>query len=131
MGDRPTPGEPFVAFGDDHDVSTTHRHDVHPVLCLLDFWLPDGAVELIVYAHSIDFGAKGYANLVELAWLQRHVADALGVPVGRLLMIIKSAHVYETELNYIEGVLAGNAAGPSKQRSEGAPMEPAPRRDLP
>jgi thymidylate synthase len=102
-----------------------------PCVSMLDFWLPDGAVELVVYAHSIDFGAKGYANLVELAWLQRHVADALGVPVGRLLMIIKSAHVYETELNYIEGVLAGNAAGPSKQRSEGAPMEPAPRRDLP
>ena len=63
-------------------------------------------VELVSYAHSIDFGAKGYGNLVELAALQRHVADALGVPVGRLLMIIKSAHVYETELDYIEGVLA-------------------------
>ena len=77
-----------------------------PCVSTLDFWLPDGAVELVVYAHSIDFGAKGYGNLVELAWLQRHVADALGVPVGRLVMIIKSAHVYETELNYIEGVLA-------------------------
>jgi thymidylate synthase len=49
--------------------------------------------------------------------LQRHVADALSVPVGRLLMIIKSAHVYETELSYIEGVLAGDAAGRSKQQS--------------
>jgi thymidylate synthase len=82
-----------------------------PCVSMLDFWVPDGAVELIVYAHSIDFGAKGYCNLVELAWLQRHVADALGVPVGRLVMIIKSAHVYETERNYIEGVLAANAAG--------------------
>jgi thymidylate synthase len=71
---------------------------------MLDFWLPDGAVELVVYAHSIDFGAKGYGNLVEIAWLQQYVADALSVPVGRLLMTIKSAHVYETELNYIEGV---------------------------
>jgi thymidylate synthase len=77
---------------------------------MLDFWLPDGAVELVVYAHSIDFGAKGYANLVELASLQRHVADALDVPVGRLLMMIKSAHVYETELDYIEGVLAAYSA---------------------
>jgi thymidylate synthase len=78
-----------------------------PCVSMLDFWLPDGAVELVVYAHSIDFGAKGYGNLVELASLQRHVADALGLPVGRLLMIIKSAHVYETELAYIKGVLAG------------------------
>ena len=87
-----------------------------PCVSMLDFWLPDGAVELVVYAHSIDFGAKGYGNLVELASLQRHVADELGVPVGRLLMIIKSAHVYETELNYIEAVLAGDAAGRSKQQ---------------
>ena len=79
-----------------------------PCVSLLDFWLPDGAVELIAYAHSIDFGAKGYGNLVELASLQRHVADALGLPAGRLLMIVKSAHVYETELAYIKGALAGN-----------------------
>jgi hypothetical protein len=31
-------------------------------------------VELVSYAHSIDFGAKGYGNLVEPARLQRHVA---------------------------------------------------------
>ena len=76
-----------------------------PCVAMLDFWLPDGAVELVVYAHSIDFGAKGYGNLVELASLQRHAADALGAPVGRLVMVVKSAHVYETELAYIEGVL--------------------------
>jgi thymidylate synthase len=79
-----------------------------PCVSMLDFWLPGGALELVVYAHSIDFGAKGYGNLVELASLQRHVADALGMPVGRLLMIVKSAHVYETELEYIKGVLAAS-----------------------
>ncbi len=78
-----------------------------PCVSMLDFWLPDGTVELVVYAHSIDFGAKGYGNLVELASLQQHVADALGLPVGRLLMIVKSAHIYETELAYIKSVLAG------------------------
>ena len=78
-----------------------------PCISMLDFWLPAGAVELVVYAHSIDFGAKGYGNLVELASLQQHVASALGLPVGRLLMVVKSAHVYETDLSYIKGVLAG------------------------
>jgi Thymidylate synthase len=88
-----------------------------PCVSMLDFWLPEGAVELVVYAHSIDFGAKGYGNLVELASLQHHVADALGRPVGRLVMIIKSAHVYETELSYIERVLARDAVGRSRQQS--------------
>jgi thymidylate synthase len=77
-----------------------------PCVSLLDFWLPGGAVELTSYAHSIDFGAKGHGNLVELAWLQHHVADALGRPTGRLLMTVKSAHVYQTEFGYLRGVLA-------------------------
>lgn len=77
-----------------------------PCVSLLDFWLPNGSVELVVYAHSIDFGAKGYGNLVELAWLQHHVAGELGRPVGRLLMVVKSAHVYQTESGYVRGVLA-------------------------
>jgi thymidylate synthase len=78
-----------------------------PCVSLLDFWLPGGAVELIAYAHSIDFGAKGYGNLVELAALQHHVAAELGRPAGRLLMVVKSAHVYETELAYLQDILAG------------------------
>ena len=76
-----------------------------PCVSLLDFWLPDGVVELVGYAHSIDFGAKGYANLVELTSLQQHVAGQLGRPTGRLLMIVKSAHVYESERGYLGGVL--------------------------
>ena len=78
-----------------------------PCVSLLDFWLPGGAVELVSYAHSIDFGAKGYGNLAELAWLQRHVASQLGRPAGRLLMTVKSAHVYQTEFGYVRDVLAG------------------------
>jgi thymidylate synthase len=86
-----------------------------PCVSLLDFWLPGGAVELAVYAHSIDFGAKGYGNLVELAGLQHYVADALGRPVGRLLMMVKSAHVYESEFGYVRGVLGeADAEGPPR-----------------
>jgi thymidylate synthase len=77
-----------------------------PCVSLLDFWRRDGALELVVYTHSIDFGAKGYGNLVELAALQQRVASALVAPVGRLLMIVKSAHVYETEIAYMRGILA-------------------------
>jgi thymidylate synthase len=68
-----------------------------PCVSLLDFWVREGAVELVVYAHSIDFGAKGYGNLIELALLQRRVADTLDRPVGTLRFIVKSAHIYDTE----------------------------------
>ena len=43
-----------------------------PCVSLLDFWLGDGALQPGVYAHGIDFGTKGYANLVELAALIHH-----------------------------------------------------------
>ena len=69
-----------------------------PCVSLLDFWLDRGSLQLDVYAHSIDFGTKGYANLMELAAIQARVAKSLSVPAGTLTMTIKSAHVYETEL---------------------------------
>jgi len=88
-----------------------------PCVSLLDFWLPGGAVELASYAHSIDFGAKGYGNLVELARLQRHVAAELGRTSGRLLMTVKSAHVYQSEFGYVRGVLAAGGEARSKGNS--------------
>ena len=76
-----------------------------PCVSLLDFWLRSGRLELIAYAHSIDFGKKGFGNLVQLAELQRHVARRLGVPEGRLVMVIKSAHIYETEIDLMAGIV--------------------------
>jgi thymidylate synthase len=69
-----------------------------PCVSLLDFWLRDGELESIVYAHSIDFGAKGYANLVELAHLMETVAAGLQRPVGRLDFVVKSAHIYAPDV---------------------------------
>ncbi len=68
-----------------------------PCVSLLDFWLRDGAVDLVVYAHSLDFGKKAYGNLVELALLQQRVATALGRPTGMLTIHVKSAHIYAPE----------------------------------
>ena len=48
-----------------------------PCVSMLDFWAPAGRLELVVYAHSLDFGKKAYGNLVELARLQELVAGEL------------------------------------------------------
>jgi thymidylate synthase len=79
-----------------------------PCISLLDFWRPEpeGPVELVVYAHSLDFGKKAYGNLVELARLQQRVAEAVDAPVGRLVLHAKSAHVYEPEWEPMRGVVA-------------------------
>jgi thymidylate synthase len=77
-----------------------------PCVSLLDFWLVEGKLQLAVYANAIDFGTKGYANLVELAALQTRVAGALGVGVGTLTMTVKSAHIYQTELDLMRRIIA-------------------------
>jgi thymidylate synthase len=77
-----------------------------PCVSLLDFWLVKGELQLAVYAHSIDFGTKGYGNLVELAALQTRVGGDLGVGVGTMTMTVKSAHIYETELDLMRRIVA-------------------------
>ena len=82
-----------------------------PCVSLLDFWLRSGRLELVVYAHSIDFGKKGFGNLVQLAGLQRHVATRLGAPAGRLTMIVKSATIYQTEVSLMGEALDAARSG--------------------
>jgi thymidylate synthase len=77
-----------------------------PCVSLLDFWLVEGKLQLAVYANAIDFGTKGYANLVELAALQTRVAGDLGAGIGTLTMTVKSAHIYQTELGPMRAMIA-------------------------
>lgn len=76
-----------------------------PCVSMLDFWMPGDALDLVVYAHSIDFGTKGYGNLVQLAAIQHEVAERLAVQVGSLSFVVKSAHIYDAELEYMRRVL--------------------------
>lgn len=77
-------------------------HSEEPCVSLLDFWLSDGHAAAAVYAHSM----KRYGNVVELATIQRDVARRLGTHVGPFTMIVKSAHIYDTEIDYMQFVLA-------------------------
>lgn len=76
-----------------------------PCVSLLDFWISHERLDAIVYAHSIDFGAKGYGNLVELAYLMERVAAGLDREVGRLDFVVKSAHIYEPDIPSMRAAL--------------------------
>jgi thymidylate synthase len=94
-------------------ITTFQPHDdttYIPCVSLLDFWLPNGVLELAVYAHSLDFGKKAYGNLVELARLQHRVAGAVGAAAGRLVLHTKSAHVYAPEWEQLGRLVASRAA---------------------
>lgn len=77
-----------------------------PCISIIDAWAPDGQVELVVYAHSLDLGKKAYASLVELAALQREIAAGAGFPTGGLVVHVKTAHLYEPELDAMARIVA-------------------------
>jgi len=80
-----------------------------PCVSLLDFFIFQQRLALVVFAHSIDFDTKGFANLVELAYLQQRVANETSSGIGPLTLIVKSAHVYDSEVELMRGVLLKSA----------------------
>jgi thymidylate synthase len=81
-----------------------------PCVSLLDFWISDGRLDSMAYAHSIDFGTKGYGNLVELADLMERIAAALDLRVGHLDFIVKSAHIYVPDIEAMRRAVAPTAS---------------------
>jgi thymidylate synthase len=79
-----------------------------PCVSLLQFWMSGECLELVVTAHSIDFGTKGYANLIELAQIQRRVGESLAAAIGRLILRTSSAHLYERDLETLRSILSAS-----------------------
>ena len=60
-----------------------------PCVSLLDFQL-----DMTAYGRALDFGCKAYVNLVMLHLIQKEIAEKTGIPCGKLILIVKSAHFY-------------------------------------
>ena len=61
---------------------------------LLDFQKTGGKLDVTAYCRALDFGCKAYANLVMLHLIQKEIAEKAGIPCGKLILIVKSAHFY-------------------------------------
>lgn len=85
-----------------------------PCVSVIDAWAPDGRLQLVAYAHSLDLGKKAYGNFVELAALQREIASGTGLPTGGLVIHVKTAHIYEPELEAIARLVAERADPPAR-----------------
>jgi len=44
---------------------------------------------MTAYCRALDFGCKAYVNLI-----QKEIAEKTGIPCGKLILIVKSAHFY-------------------------------------
>ena len=47
---------------------------------------------MTAYCRALDFGCKAYVNLVMLHLIQKEIAEKTGIPCGKLILIVKSAH---------------------------------------
>ena len=65
-----------------------------PCVSLLDFQKTDGNLDMTAYCRALDFGCKAYVNLVMLHLIQKEIAEKVGIPCGKLILIVKSAHFY-------------------------------------
>ncbi len=65
-----------------------------PCVSLLDFQKTGGKLDMTTYCRALDFGCKAYVNLVMLHLIQKEIAEKTGIPCGKLILIVKSAHFY-------------------------------------
>ena len=65
-----------------------------PCVSLLDFQKTDRKLDMTAYCRALDFGCKAYVNLVMLHLIQKEIAEKVGIPCGKLILIVKSAHFY-------------------------------------
>lgn len=62
-------------------------------------------LELHVHAASVDAYKKLLMNQQEFISLQIHIANQLGISVGKFYHVIDSCHLYHKDIDKIEGIL--------------------------
>ena len=59
-----------------------------PCVSLLDFQKTGGKLDMTAYCRALDFGCK------MLHLIQKEIAEKTGIPCGKLILMVKSAHFY-------------------------------------
>lgn len=76
-----------------------------PCVSMIDFYVENKTLNMYVYCRSLDFGSKAYVNLVMLYNILKQVADEINIGVGNMNIIVKSAHVYEKDMEKVNKIL--------------------------
>lgn len=76
-----------------------------PCISMLDFYIENGLLNLYVYARSLDWGGKAYANLVMLTKIMEEVSNSVNIPIGGINLTVKLSRIYEKDNEKIEQIL--------------------------
>lgn len=88
----------------------TQKEEV-PCMIVDDFKLRDGRLNLIVFFRSHDFAGAYPANLYGLSRVLDHVCGEIGAEPGSITTLSASAHIYEHDWDWVEGMLTGLMPG--------------------
>lgn len=87
--------------------SVDARKEEVPCMIVDDFKLRDGRLNLIVFFRSHDFAGAYPANLYGLSRVLDHVSAEIGAEPGSITTLSASAHIYEHDWDWVEGMLTG------------------------
>lgn len=76
-----------------------------PCVSMIDFYVENEQLNMYVYCRSLDFGCKAYVNLVMLYNILKQVAIEINIKVGDMNLIVKSAHVYDKDMDKVNTIL--------------------------
>lgn len=76
-----------------------------PCVSMIDFYVVNNKLNMYVYCRSLDFGCKAYVNLVMLYNILKQVANEINIDIGDMNVIVKSAHVYEKDIDKVNKIL--------------------------
>ena len=76
-----------------------------PCISLLDFYVENNKLNLYVYARSLDWGKKAYANLAMLTKILEEVSNGTNIEVGGINLYVKLSRIYKPEFEKVEKIL--------------------------
>ena len=76
-----------------------------PCVSMIDFYIQENVLNMYVYCRSLDFGCKAYVNLVMLYKILNQVADEINAEIGDMNLIVKSAHIYDKDVEKVNEIL--------------------------
>lgn len=76
-----------------------------PCVSMIDFYVENEQLNMYVYCRSLDFGCKAYVNLVMLYNILKQVASEINIKVGDMNLIVKSAHIYDKDMDKVNKIL--------------------------
>jgi len=79
-----------------------------PCVSLLDFQVEQDRLHMYAYCRALDLGTKAYANFVMLYDILADVASRLSLKTGALNLIVKSAHIYDRNMERVSEILDAN-----------------------